>query len=74
MYTPMLDWYRGECMVSIVSINNGMQELICGCQNCNTTNQISILDRYVKVRESLYIRVILYIYIFSYAFFILSTI
>ena len=30
MYTPMLDWYRGECMVSRVSINNGMQELTYG--------------------------------------------
>ena len=37
----MLDQYIGECMESIIGINNGSKEPTHGYQNCNT-NQISI--------------------------------
>jgi hypothetical protein len=47
----MLDRYIGECMISIIKINNGIKEPIYGYQNCNTT-QILIFGGYVKVRES----------------------
>jgi hypothetical protein len=29
-YLPMLDWYIGECMVSIIIINNGNKNLPVG--------------------------------------------
>lgn len=60
MYTLMLDWYRCECMVSRVNINNGLQELTCGCQTSNV-NQLLIINGYVEVRESLNIRVIIHV-------------
>ena len=47
-------------MVSITSINNGIKEPTRGYQNYNS-NQILIFDGYVKVRESLYIRVIIWV-------------
>ena len=47
-------------MASITNINNGTKEPTHGYQNCNT-NQISIFDEYVKVRESLYARVITWV-------------
>ena len=50
----------GECMVSIINNNNGIKEPTHGYHNCNT-NQILILDGYVKVRESLDIRVIIWV-------------
>jgi serine/threonine protein kinase len=31
---PMLDQYIGECIVSIININNGLKEPTCGYQNC----------------------------------------
>lgn len=37
----MSDQYIGECMESIIGINNGSEEPTHGYQNCNT-NQISI--------------------------------
>ena len=54
----MLDKSRGECMISINNINNGVKEPTCLYQNCHT-NQILIVSGYVKVRESLYTRVII---------------
>ena len=33
-FEPVLPWY-GECMVSIVNINNGNKALTRGYQNCN---------------------------------------
>ena len=51
--TPMLNWHTCECMLSIININNGIKEFANGCQNCNT-NQIFIVDGYVKMRESLH--------------------
>ena len=54
----MLDQYIGECTVVIININNGKKEPTCGYQNCNTS-QILIFGGYVKVRESLYIRIII---------------
>ena len=49
----MLDRYIGECMVSIININNVIKEPIQGYQNCNT-NQILIFGGYDKVREFMY--------------------
>ena len=45
-------------MVSIINTNNDIKEPTCGHQNCNT-NQILIFCEYVKVRESLYIQIII---------------
>ena len=50
---PMLDRYIGECMVSIININDDAREPTCGCQNCYIS-RIVIFGGYVKVRESLY--------------------
>ena len=47
-------------MVSIININNGIKEPTHGYQNCNTS-QILIFGGYVKVRESLYTRVIIWV-------------
>ena len=44
-------------MVSSININNGIKEPTRGYQNCN----ISLIDGYVKVRESLYTRVIIWV-------------
>ena len=30
VYVPMLDWYIGECIVSIININNNIKELTRG--------------------------------------------
>jgi hypothetical protein len=43
----MLDLYIGECMVSIININNGFKETTHGYQNCST-NQILIFHSYVE--------------------------
>jgi hypothetical protein len=40
-------------MVSLMNINNGFKELICRYQNCDAM-QILIFDGDLKVRESLY--------------------
>ena len=32
----------GECMVSIINVNNGIKEPICGYQTCNTNQTIDI--------------------------------
>ena len=53
----MLDQYRGECMVSIININNGINN---GYQNYNTC-QMFIFGGHVKVRESLFTQVIAWI-------------
>jgi hypothetical protein len=50
---PMLDQYIGECMESIININNDAKEPTCGYQNCYLS-RIVIFGGYVKVRESLY--------------------
>ena len=60
MYTPMLDWYRGECMVLRVNVNNGLQEPTCRCRTSNV-NELLDINGYVKVRESLCIRVIIHV-------------
>jgi hypothetical protein len=57
---PMLDQYTGECMASIMNINNGIKEPTRRYQNCNT-NQTLIFGSYVKVRESLYTRIIIWV-------------
>jgi hypothetical protein len=58
----MLVWYIGECIVSIntIIIINGIKEPTCRYQNSNTS-QIFIVGGYVKVRESLYTRVIIWV-------------
>ena len=56
----MLVWYIGEGMVSITNINNGIKEPTCGYQKYNSS-QILIFDGYVKVRESLYTQVIIWV-------------
>ena len=55
----MLHQYVGECMVSMININNG-KERPCGYQNCDP-NRILIFSGYVKVRESLCTRVIIWV-------------
>ena len=57
---PMLVWYISECVVSIMNINNGIKELTCGYQNCNTS-QVLIFGGYVKGRESLSTLVIIWV-------------
>ena len=51
-------------MVSIININNGIKEPTSGYQNYITT-QILIFGGHVKVRESLFIRVIIWVYTIS---------
>ena len=53
-------WYLGECMETIININNVIKEPTRGYENCNTS-QILIFGGYVKVRESLYTQVIIWI-------------
>ena len=57
---PLSVWYIDECMVSMIYINNGIKEPTHGYQNCNT-NQIMIFGGYLKVRESLSTRVIIWV-------------
>ena len=57
---PMLDCFIGGCMVSISNINNGIKELSMYCQNCNI-NQMFIFDGYLKVRESWYTCIFIWI-------------
>jgi len=45
--------------VSIININNDVKELTSRYQNCDI-NDILILGGYVKVRESLYVRVVVF--------------
>jgi hypothetical protein len=47
-------------MVSIINNNNGIKEPTRGYHNCDT-NQILIFDGYVKLRESFYTRVIIWV-------------
>ena len=47
-------------MVSIISIYNNIKESTRGYQNCNPS-QTLIFGGYVKVRESLYTRVIIWV-------------
>ena len=56
----MLVSYIGECMVSMINTNNGITEPTLGYQNCSASH-ILIFGAYVKVRESLYTRVIIWI-------------
>jgi hypothetical protein len=60
MFLPLLDRYRGECMVSIMDINNGIKESTCRYQNYDTM-QILICGGYAKVGESLYTQVIIWV-------------
>ena len=50
----------GECLASIININNGIEEPTHGYQHCNTS-QILIFGGYVKVRERLFTRVIVWV-------------
>ena len=59
-FKPLLDRYISECMISIININSGIQKPTSGYQNCNT-NRVLIFDGYLKVRESLNIRVIIWV-------------
>ena len=47
-------------MASITNISNGIKEHACNYQNCNSS-QLLIFGRYVKVRESLYVQVVIWI-------------
>ena len=53
-----LVWYIGECIVSIININNAIKEPICGYQDYKT-NQIVISSGHEKARESLHTQVII---------------
>ena len=50
----------GECMVSVINSNNRIKEPTHGYQNCHTS-QLLIFVGYVKARESLYTRVIIWV-------------
>ena len=56
----MLDQYIGECMVSIININDGIKEPTWEYQICNTSQKL-IFGGYVKVRESFYTQVIIWV-------------
>ena len=47
-------------MVVIININTGKKEPTRGYQNCNTS-QILIFGGYLKVRESLYTQVVIWV-------------
>lgn len=57
----MLDWDIGECMVSLININNGIKGITCGYQNFKT-NPILLFGGYFEVRESLYTHIILWVH------------
>ena len=57
---PMLVWYIGECIISVMNINIDVKDPTHGYQHCNTF-QILIYDGYVKVRESWYTQVIIWV-------------
>ena len=59
-YLQMLDCYIGEFMVSIININNGVEKSTCGYQICNT-RQLLIFGVYLKLGESLYAPVIIWV-------------
>ena len=46
----ILDWYKGEYMVSIMNINNGIKEPTWGYRNCRTSR--TLIFWYVKVTIS----------------------
>ena len=56
----MLVRYTSECLVAIINTNNGIKEPTHKNQNGNT-NEILIFSGYVKVRESLSARVIIWV-------------
>ena len=45
--TPVLVWYTGECMVSVINSNEGIKEPTHGYQDCNTTH-ILVFGAYVQ--------------------------
>ena len=48
-----------KCMVLITNISNGIKELTCEYENCNTS-QVMIFGVYVKGMESLYSHVTIF--------------
>ena len=50
MYTPILDWYRGEYMLSRINVNNGLQEPTCRCQNCNTRRNLQTTIKLLNIK------------------------
>ena len=60
MWHEVMIEYTSECLVAIISTNNGTKEPTRRYQNCNT-NRIMIFSGYVKVRESLSTRVIIWV-------------
>ena len=54
-FLSTLDQYIGECMVSLIKINNDIEEPTRGYQIYNTRH-ILIFGGYIKVRESMYTR------------------
>ena len=55
-----LVWHIGECMVSIININDDIKEPTQGYQDCYSHSNIDV-QWVCLVRESLYIRVIIWI-------------
>lgn len=49
-----------KCMVLITNISNGIKELTCEYENCNTS-QVMIFGVYVKGMESLYTHVTIWV-------------
>ena len=58
--SPVSVWYIGECIVSIININNSIKEPTHGYQNWNTSH-ILIFGGCVKVRDPLYTQVIIWV-------------
>lgn len=54
----MLVWYICERMVFFINMTYGIKEPFHGHQNLNTSLKL-ICGRYVNIRESLYIQVII---------------
>ena len=56
-FLSMSDHYIDKCTILVININNGIKEPTRGYRNCNT-GLILESSGYVKVRKSLYTRVI----------------
>ena len=59
-FRPMLHQYIGECVVTIINTDNGIKEPTSGYQNCLNI-QMLIFGGYLKIRDSLYARVITWV-------------
>lgn len=63
LWILVLVWYIGECMLSIINIDNDINELTYGHQNCHTIHIVitTMHVGYAKVGESLYPWVVIWV-------------